>query len=85
MKCGRQDLKGLEIKSAFFICFLMKNKIFSLRHGRFSLLLQGLGRESGDILQVLTPHFFLSEDSEMAKEKDQETLEAEENYPKCGC
>lgn len=28
MRCGRQDLKGLEIKSAFFICFLMKNKYF---------------------------------------------------------
>lgn len=33
----------------------------------------------------LTPHFSLSVDSEMAKEKDQETLEAEQNYPKCGC
>lgn len=28
MRCGRQDLKGLEIKSPFFICFLWKIKYF---------------------------------------------------------
>lgn len=77
--------KGFRDKITIFHMFFVKNKIFSLRHGRISLLLQGWGRESGDIRQVLTPHFSLSEDSEMAKEKDQETLEAEENHPNHGC
>lgn len=52
-----------------------------------SLLAAAAGFREGiwGVQQILIPPFSLSEDSEMAKEKDQETLEAEENDPKCGC